>query len=95
MEYRPGLRDRRGFQAGLDRASLGAADKLQALFLPEVEVAVTLVIAVHDPGQAVILGLYLDPPDNALVLAVDEKTCIQALDRTQPLLPLQPDRPRR
>jgi transposase len=45
--------------------------------------------------QAAILGLYLDPPDNALVLAVDEKTGIQALDRTQPLLPMQPDRPRR
>jgi putative transposase len=35
-----------------------------------------------------IVGLYLDPPDNALVLCVDEKTQIQALDRTQPLLPL-------
>lgn len=45
--------------------------------------------------QAAILGLYLDPPDNALVLAVDEKTGIQALDRTQPMLPLQPERPRR
>lgn len=36
-----------------------------------------------------IVGLYLDPPDNALVLAVDEKTQIQALDRTQPELPLR------
>ena len=45
--------------------------------------------------QAAILGLYLDPPDNALVLAVDEKTGIQALDRTQPMLPLEPGRPRR
>jgi transposase len=45
--------------------------------------------------QAVILGLYLDPPDNALVLAVDEKTGIQALDRTQPMLPMQPGRPKR
>lgn len=35
-----------------------------------------------------IVGLYLNPPDNALVLCVDEKTQIQALDRTQPLLPL-------
>ena len=39
--------------------------------------------------QAAILGLYLDPPDNALVLAVDEKSQIQALDRTQPMLPLR------
>lgn len=35
-----------------------------------------------------IVGLYMDPPDNALVLCVDEKTQIQALDRTQPGLPL-------
>jgi transposase len=37
-----------------------------------------------------VVGLYLNPPDNALVLSVDEKTQIQALDRTQPLLPLRP-----
>jgi len=35
-----------------------------------------------------IVGLYLNPPDNALVLCVDEKSQIQALERTQPLLPL-------
>jgi putative transposase len=45
--------------------------------------------------QAAILGLYLNPPENALVLAVDEKTSIQALDRTQPMLPMQPARPKR
>ncbi|MEW5995767.1 MAG: IS630 family transposase [Candidatus Zixiibacteriota bacterium] len=37
-----------------------------------------------------IVGLYLNPPDRALVLCVDEKSQIQALDRTQPLLPLGP-----
>lgn len=37
-----------------------------------------------------VVGLYLNPPDNALVLSVDEKTQIQALDRTQPMLPLKP-----
>ena len=37
-----------------------------------------------------MVGLYLNPPDNALVLSVDEKTQIQALDRTQPMLPLRP-----
>lgn len=37
-----------------------------------------------------IVGLYLDPPDRALVLCVDEKTQIQALDRTRPLLPMRP-----
>jgi transposase len=37
-----------------------------------------------------IVGLYLAPPDKALVLCVDEKSQIQALDRTQPLLPMRP-----
>jgi transposase len=37
-----------------------------------------------------VVGLYLNPPDNALVLSVDEKTQIQALDRTQPMLQLRP-----
>ncbi len=39
-----------------------------------------------------IVGLYMSPPDNAVVLSVDEKTQIQALDRTQPGLPLNPSR---
>ena len=37
-----------------------------------------------------IVGLYLNPPDRALVLCVDEKSQIHALDRTRPLLPLRP-----
>src|SRR3990172_3717249 len=37
-----------------------------------------------------IVGLYLNPPDHALVLCVDEKSQIQALDRSQPVLPLRP-----
>jgi transposase len=37
-----------------------------------------------------IVGLYMNPPDHAMVLCVDEKSQIQALDRTQPLLPMQP-----
>jgi len=37
-----------------------------------------------------IVGLYLNPPEKAVVLCVDEKSQIQALDRTQPLLPLKP-----
>lgn len=37
-----------------------------------------------------VVGLYLDPPDGAIVLSVDEKTQIQALDRTQPTLPIKP-----
>jgi transposase len=37
-----------------------------------------------------VVGLYLNPPENAVVLCVDEKSQIQALDRTAPILPLQP-----
>src|SRR5947209_7454728 len=37
-----------------------------------------------------IVGLYMNPPDHALVFCVDEKTQIQALDRTQPMLPMRP-----
>ena len=37
-----------------------------------------------------IVGLYLDPPERALVLCADEKSQIQALDHTQPLLPMRP-----
>jgi transposase len=37
-----------------------------------------------------VVGLYLDPPENAIVLCVDEKSQIQALDRTTPVLPMQP-----
>lgn len=37
-----------------------------------------------------VVGLYMSPPENAIVLSVDEKSQVQALDRTQPLLPLSP-----
>jgi transposase len=42
-----------------------------------------------------VVGLYLDPPANALVLSVDEKTQIQALERSQPVLPMRPGQPER
>ena len=42
-----------------------------------------------------VVGLYLNPPDSALVLCVDEKSQIQALDRTAPILPLRPGLPER
>ena len=42
-----------------------------------------------------IVGLYMNPPENALVISVDEKTQIQALDRTQPILPLREKAPKR
>lgn len=42
-----------------------------------------------------VVGLYLNPPTNAVVLSFDEKTQIQALERTQPLLPVRPGLPAR
>src|SRR5215210_2839828 len=42
-----------------------------------------------------VVGLYLDPPERALVLCVDEKSQIQAVDRTQPVLPMLPGTPQR
>lgn len=45
---------------------------------------------VHD-----VVGLYLDPPEAAVVLCVDEKSQIQALDRTAPILPMMPGTPQR
>jgi transposase len=45
--------------------------------------------------MADIVGLYLNPPEKALVLCVDEKSQIQALDRTQPILPMRPGLPAR
>jgi transposase len=42
-----------------------------------------------------IVGLYLNPPDAAVVLCLDEKTQVQALDRTAPILPLLPGTPQR
>jgi transposase len=40
-----------------------------------------------------IVGLYLNPPENAIVLCLDEKSQVQALDRTAPILPLRPGLP--
>jgi len=39
-----------------------------------------------------VVGLYLNPPDNAVVLCMDEKSSVQALDRTQPSLPMKKGR---
>lgn len=53
----------------------------------------------HDPHFVAkvrdVVGLYLSPPDNALVFCVDEKSQIQALERSQPLLPMRPGRVQR
>ena len=56
-------------------------------------------LASNDPDfeakAAQVIGLYLNPPQNAVVFSVDEKTAIQALDRKDPVLPLSPGRAER
>ncbi len=56
-------------------------------------------VASPDPAfeekAADVIGLYLEPPEHAVVLCVDEKTAIQALDRLDPVLPLSPGRAER
>ena len=53
-------------------------------------------MASDDPDLATkaadVIGLYLTPPQHAVVFFVDEKTAIQALDRLDPVLPLSPGR---
>jgi transposase len=51
--------------------------------------------AEFESKMADVVGLYLDPPERALVLSVDEKSQIQALNRTQPILPMRPGLPAR
>lgn len=48
-----------------------------------------------EPKLRDVVGLYLEPPENAVVVSVDEKSQCQALDRTQPILPLRPGLPER
>lgn len=48
-----------------------------------------------DRKMADVVGLYLNPPEKAFVLCIDEKSQIQALDRTQPILPMRPGLPAR
>ena len=52
----------------------------------------TYVTALDDRFGTHNLGLYLNPPDKAVVLCMDEKGQIQALDRTQPSLPMKKGR---
>ena len=67
--------------------------------VPRPAVAAGDVQVQHRPGLEAkvrdVVGLYLDPPEKAIVLCVDEKSQIQALDRTAPMLPLRPGLPER
>jgi hypothetical protein len=62
--------------------------------LPAVADKSSLPVCLYGEGAKLtdIVGLYLDPPAHAVVLSLDEKSQIQALDRTQPGLPIKPGR---
>ena len=47
------------------------------------------MIRISSRSSSTVVGLYLNPPEHAIVLSVDEKSQIQALDRTQPGLPIK------
>ena len=59
-----------------------AARDVQVLHRPELDAKIRDVV-----------GLYLHPPENAVVVCIDEKSQIQALDRTAPILPIRPGLP--
>jgi transposase len=79
-------------EAGISESSVGRIWRAHGLKPHRVE---SFKIS-NDPEFAAkledIVGLYLDPPEHALVLSVDEKSQIQALDRTQPGLPMKKGR---
>ena len=79
-------------EAGISESSVGRIWRAHGLKPHRVE---SFKIS-NDPDFAAkledIVGLYLDPPEHALVLSVDEKSQIQALDRTQPGLPMKKGR---
>jgi transposase len=82
-------------EVGLSRASVHRIWRKYGLQPHRVESFKFSTDPEFDHKLADIVGLYLDPPERALVLCVDEKSQIQALNRTQPLLPMWPGLPAR
>jgi len=82
-------------EVGLSRASVHRIWKEYGLQPHRVETFKFSTDPDFDRKLAHIVGLYLDPPERALVLCVDEKSQVQALNRTQLLLPMWPGLPAR
>jgi transposase len=82
-------------EVGLSRASIHRIWRKYGLQPHRLETFKFSTDPEFDHKLADIVGLYLDPPERALVLCVDEKSQIQALNRTQPLLPMWPGLPAR
>ena len=82
-------------EVGLSRASVHRIWRKYGLQPHRIETFKFSTDPEFDHKLVDIVGLYLDPPERALVLCVDEKSQIQALNRTQPLLPMWPGLPAR
>jgi transposase len=82
-------------EVGLSRATVHRIWQKYGLQPHRVETFKFSTDPEFDRKLADIVGLYLNPPERALVLCVDEKSQIQALNRTQPLLPMWPGLPAR
>ena len=82
-------------EVGLSRATIHRMWQKYGLQPHRVETFKFSTDPDYDHKLADIVGLYLDPPERALVLCMDKKSQIQALNRTQPLLPMWPGLPAR
>jgi transposase len=82
-------------ESGLSRSTVGRIWKAFGLKPHQVETFKLSTDPQFVDKVRDIVGLYLDPPEKALVLCVDEKTQIQALDRSAPVLPMMPGMPER
>jgi transposase len=82
-------------QSGLSRSTVGRIWKAFGLRPHQVETFKLSTDPQFVDKVRDVVGLYLDPPEKALVLCVDEKSQIQALDRSAPVLPMMPGMPER
>jgi transposase len=82
-------------ESGLSRSTVGRIWKAFGLKPHQVETFKLSTDPQFVDKVRDVVGLYVDPPEKALVLCVDEKTQIQALDRSAPVLPMMPGMPER
>jgi transposase len=82
-------------ESGLSRSTVGRIWKAFGLKPHQVETFKLSTDPQFVDKVRDIVGLYMDPPEKALVLCVDEKSQIQALDRSAPVLPMMPGMPER
>jgi hypothetical protein len=82
-------------ESGLSRSTVGRIRKAFGLKSHQVETFKLSTDPQFVDKVRDVVGLYPDPPEKALVLCVDEKSQIQALDRSAPVLPMMPGVPQR